>query len=230
MSRVRKIFIGVLIFLVLVLVIIVAYPNYYSGGNKSVYPVSDSVTTSHETSSEGEEEAPKVVPPTKDSTTKALQHSFQFTAFKTPEKVGVNGTFEDISLDNVSNSDKLEEALTGATFTVNTESLNTNDATNVRDPKLKEFFFHNLAGGNITGKFNSFSNGKANVTITLNGVTKTFDFPSTQDENSINFSGTIDVVKDFNATKALDAVAEACKVLHQDKTWPDVNIKVTINR
>ncbi|EIJ40822.1 hypothetical protein JoomaDRAFT_3894 [Galbibacter orientalis DSM 19592] len=157
----------------------------------------------------------------------SLRHSLEFTAFKTPKKVGVKGTFKDITLTNTS-SGNITEMLTNANFEIVTASIDTKDPT--RDIKLKEFFFDNLANPKITGTFKSFEGNKAVISIQMNDVTKDIPFEYTATEKEILLSGSIDMIEDFSANKAFNAIHEACKILHEDKTWTDVELNLTIGK
>ncbi|MEL4307475.1 YceI family protein [Joostella sp. CR20] len=157
----------------------------------------------------------------------SLRHALEFTAFKTPKKVGVKGTFDKIDLTNTATGN-ITETLTGAKFSVATESVNTGDPT--RDIKLKEFYFKLLAEPTITGTFKSFNDGKATIAIKMNGVEKDIPFEYTATENEILLSGGIDMIADFSANKAFDSIHEACKILHEDKTWTDVSLNITIGK
>ncbi|UBM60943.1 YceI family protein [Marinilongibacter aquaticus] len=150
--------------------------------------------------------------------TEATAYSFdlsntklKWTAFKTPDKVGVPGTFDDISME-------------GNSFTINTNSVNTGNPD--RDAKLKKFFFGNLSDSLITGSYGAAANGKIPVTISMNGTEKTFDFDVADSDTATVVSGSIDILTDFSGSTALDAIHEACKELHMDKTWPDVSLEV----
>ncbi len=137
-----------------------------------------------------------------------------WTAFKTPDKIGVSGTFKDIQLDNNH-------------FTINTKSVNSGNEE--RDGKLVKFFFDNLSDSLITGNYGGVDlmTGKIPVTIKMNGMEKTFDFDYAENDSSSVVSGSIDIVSDFSGSKSLDAIHEACKELHLGKTWSDVSLKVT---
>src|SRR5690606_11659412 len=62
-----------------------------------------------------------------------------WTAFKTTDKVGVNGKFTEIELKNTKTGETPEVVLEGASFSIPVSSLFTNDSD--RDSKLKQFFF-----------------------------------------------------------------------------------------
>ncbi len=136
-----------------------------------------------------------------------------WTAFKTPEKVGVSGSFDDISLDNNH-------------FTINTKSVNSGNPE--RDTKLKEFFFGNLSDSLIVGNYGTvdMATAKIPVTIKMNGIEKTFQFDYSTTDSSNVVSGSIDIVSDFSGNVALEGIHNACKELHMGKTWSDVSLKV----
>ncbi|MGR3810788.1 YceI family protein [Jiulongibacter sp. NS-SX5] len=134
-----------------------------------------------------------------------------WTAFKTPEKVGVPGSFDDISID-------------GNSFTINTYSVNTGVPD--RDMKIKQFFFGNLSDSLITGSYGAAAEGKIPVTLSMNGVEKTFDFDVVETDTTTVVSGTIDIISDFSGNAALEGIHEACKELHMGKTWSDVTLEV----
>lgn len=155
----------------------------------------------------------------------AYTNKLEWTAYKTPEKIGVNGTFDTIEVSGLKDTGIVEQDYTGATFKINTASVSTNDAG--RDDKLKTGFFALLAG-DINGKFISFENGKAVVELTMNDVTKTKEFTYTVVDNVLKMNGSINIITDFNGSTALNSIHELCKELHMDKTWPDVTLNVEI--
>jgi polyisoprenoid-binding protein YceI len=153
-----------------------------------------------------------------ENVSEATAHSFDltktvltWTAFKTPDKVGVPGSFDDVMLK-------------GNMFTINAKSVNSNNE--IRDEKLKTFFFSNLSDSLITGSYGNVMDGKIPVTIKMNGIEKTFDFDFAENDSSTVVSGSIDILADFSGNAALEAISEACKELHLNKTWSDVNLKV----
>ncbi|AWW00091.1 YceI family protein [Arcticibacterium luteifluviistationis] len=134
-----------------------------------------------------------------------------WTAFKTPDKVGVPGSFDEISLQ-------------GNAFTINAKSVNTNNEP--RDAKLVTFFFDNLSDSLITGSYGAAADGRIPVTLKMNGVEKTFDFAIAENDTATIVTGSIDILSDFSGNAALEAVSEACKELHLNKTWSDVSLQV----
>ncbi|QLE00153.1 YceI family protein [Galbibacter sp. BG1] len=158
-----------------------------------------------------------------------LKDSLRFTAFKTEQKIGVNGTFTDIQLSDFHDEkENMVDLLTGANFKINTKSIYTKDPA--RDAKLEKFFFENLASSEITGKFKSFNSEKAMVQLEMNGIEKEIPFELNATKDQVELSGSIDMIEDFSANKAFQAIHEACKVLHEDKTWTDVDLKIIISK
>jgi len=155
----------------------------------------------------------------------AYTNSLQWTAFKTPEKIGVNGTFNSIEVSDVKATGEIIPDYTDAKFKINTATVNTTDEG--RDDKLKNGFFA-LLSGDIHGKFISFQNGKALVELTMNDVTINKEFTYTEVDNVLKLNGAIDIIGDFKGTKAFNSIHELCKQLHMDKTWTDVEINVEI--
>ncbi len=156
-----------------------------------------------------------------------LDYSLEWTAFKTPKKVGVKGTFDKMELTDVKEAATLLESLEGSKFTVETPTVNSKDP--LRDDKLKAGFFAKMAG-NITGSFGAFKDGKVAVSITMNGVTKEKVFAYESTESSVKINGSIDMIADFTANAAFDSIHELCKDLHEGKTWTDVDIAVEIKK
>ncbi len=153
--------------------------------------------------------------------------TMQWTAYKTPEKIGVSGTFNTIELTGTKDSGKIEEDLKGAAFKIVTSTVNSKDP--IRDGKLAESFFK-LMAGDITGKFVDFKDGKATVEITMNGVTKQKEFAYTVTGETLSFNGTVDIIADFSAEKAFNTLHELCKDLHAGKTFTEVDVKGEITK
>lgn len=157
-----------------------------------------------------------------------LNYSIEWTAFKTPEKVGVKGTFDQVSLTGLNtNATSLVDELKGAQFVIVTSSANTGDPA--RDNTLAMNFFSKMVG-NINGFFGDFKDGKVAVHLTVNGITteKVFAYEAT--ENEVKLNGSIDIIEDFKANDAFNALHQACGALHEGKTWTDVSIAVDIKK
>lgn len=147
-----------------------------------------------------------------------------WTAYKTPDKVGVEGTFNEIVVTNTKESEIPEEVLEGAEFKINTSSANTGDES--RDAKVVGLFFNNLVGKEITGSIGKFNDSKVPVTIKMNDKEVTKDFNYTLENTKLVLTGKIDMISDFDSQKGFDLLHDACKQLHLNKTWTDVSIEV----
>ncbi|MTG98417.1 MULTISPECIES: YceI family protein [Myroides] len=155
-------------------------------------------------------------------------YGLEWTAFKTPGKVGVKGQFKDIKLiDANASAATVTEGLSDAKFVVVTSSVFTNDAG--RDEKLKMEFFAKMLG-NINGYFGEFKDGKVVVNITMNGISKEKEFSYEEKDGVLKLNGAIDILADFSANTAFDSLHEACKDLHEGKTWSDVELSIEIKK
>lgn len=134
-----------------------------------------------------------------------------WTAFKTPDKIGVSGSFDDITLD-------------GNAFVINAKSVNSGNPD--RDPKLRDIFFAAMSDSLITGSYGEPADGKIPVTLKMNGVEKTFSFDYMDNDTARIVSGTIDMIGDFSGNAAYEAIHKACYELHLGKTWTDVDLQV----
>ncbi|KUY29796.1 YceI family protein [Elizabethkingia ursingii] len=155
---------------------------------------------------------------------KELKYKLTWIAFKypEPEKIGVNGSFTDIKLENSNNKGvTIEETLGGVNFSINTETVNSGAAD--RDVKLKTFFFQKM-GGTVKGSFGKFEKAKVPVKITMNNISKDIPFTYEKNGDTLVVKGKIDIIDDFKANDALKAISDACKDLHKNKTWSDVEI------
>lgn len=151
--------------------------------------------------------------------------TLNWTAFKTPKKVGVKGQFTEFVV-KTKKATTSDELLTGATFEVKTDSVSTNDKA--RDAKIFQFFFKTMKkDSKITGKVVKVHADKVETEFTFNGVTKPVTLYKKVDEaqNVINLTGTLNVL-DFGMEKNLGTLTKACNALHEGVTWPDVNVEL----
>ncbi|MBK6953125.1 MAG: YceI family protein [Crocinitomicaceae bacterium] len=152
-----------------------------------------------------------------------------WTAFKLTEKIGVNGTFNQINVTAKDSVADMFAVLTGATFEIPIASLNSQDP--VRDGKVTRSFFGNMIEtSSITGTVNSISATTASVAILMNGVTKEYTGTVTVDAETITMTTTIDLI-DFNAQTSMDSLSVVCSEKHTgpdgvNKFWSTVDIAV----
>src|SRR5690606_24296968 len=114
-----------------------------------------------------------------------------WTAFKTTDKVGVNGKFTEIELKNTKTGETPEVVLEGASFSIPVSSLFTNDSD--RDSKLKQFFFGALKNTEMIGGIFNFRDGKCFMTLTLNDVTKQLEVNHTFTNNKFMVKHTLNL-------------------------------------
>lgn len=154
--------------------------------------------------------------------------SVEWTAYKTTEKVGVTGHFDVVLVKDAKEDGKTpQEVLEGANIIAIVPSLNSDQID--RDQKLKDILFGNMIDTKeIKGQLH-FRDGKTYLNLTLNKASKEYEVKSTFENNVFTIDGTIDLL-DFNASKALEALNQACLELHKgadgvSKTWSEVHIK-----
>jgi len=155
----------------------------------------------------------------------ALKSStLEWTAFKTPKKVGVTAKFDKYTI-NTKPARTVEEIIKQASFSVDTHSVNSGNPA--RDQKIVTYFFTPKGKKvELTGKVLTLDKEMANVEFIFNKVKKVVAMKVTKESNLVKLNGTIDVL-DFNLSESLKGINEACKVLHEGKTWSDVNLQLT---
>ncbi|MFT5820319.1 MAG: hypothetical protein ACI8ZM_001558 [Crocinitomix sp.] len=152
-----------------------------------------------------------------------------WTAFKLTERLGVNGTFDEINVMANDGASTVFEVLAGASFDIPVSSLNSQDE--VRDPKIKNSFFGVMnETSNITGVISSLDENGGSVEITMNGVSKSYDGTVRLDGDEITFLTQIDLV-DFDGQEAVDSLGIVCEAKHTgddgvNKLWTEVDIAV----
>lgn len=189
------------------------------GDNKSNKSTSTSEVKSTETTTQ------QIKPQGKES---GFKKELVWTAYKTPKKVPVSGSFKNISLTNTKEDKPLDESLEGAKFYIDGTTVSTGDTS--RDGNLTLFFFKRLSSPEIYGSFGKFENNKVKISLTLNGKTITKEFSYKLDKKMMMIQGSIDVLKDFNSEKAYTSLHRACFDLHEGKTWTEVDLMVFISK
>lgn len=151
-----------------------------------------------------------------------------WTAFKTPEKVGVKGSFDRLNFEASAEKDDCAFSyLTMATVHIETASVNTGNEG--RDATLVKEFFRKMAGEHIDAiiKRIDMEKQELSVEITMNDVSQTIYMPYTFDNKRLKAEGKLDLLN-FSASDALQSLNEACYDLHKGKTWSDVEVAFTL--
>lgn len=149
----------------------------------------------------------------------------QWTAFKTPSKVGVNGWFKDLGLKDQYQGEDITSALEDINFEIDTNSTNTKNAG--RDLKIVNFFFKKAKGEKITGKIKNISDSETILTLKMNNKEVEVPLTNTITKNEFIAKGVIDIF-DFNMHESLKGINQACEQLHLGKTWNDVEVMLKV--
>ena len=159
--------------------------------------------------------------------------SVTWTAFKTNDRIGVKGHFDDIKVWTPEKALSQKNALVGTSFDIVTASVNSGNAE--RDPKLIKFFFSTLTDGHIIkGEIISADGnnltGEGRVKLMFNGVTKKIGYTYQIDENKIYIKTGINL-DEWDGSAAVKSLNTECYDLHigkdgESKLWPDIEIEV----
>jgi hypothetical protein len=153
-----------------------------------------------------------------------------WTAYKTTDKVGVNGKFIQLELKNTQSGETPETVLEGASFSIPVSSIFTDNPD--RDGKIKQFFFSVLRNTEMIGGTFNFRDGKCFMTLTLNDVTKQLEVAHTFSNKKFTVNHTLNL-EDFGALGAVESINKACYDLHKgpdgvSKTWSEVEISGSV--
>lgn len=152
----------------------------------------------------------------------------KWTAFKTPAKIGVNGTFKDVvfKFGKANAAQSLESQLNNATATIDVTKINTADAD--RDETIRKNFFDKFNKKDpIKVTFKDVIEGKNKGTILasvrMNGKTNKVPMQFEVVGKKIIAKGVLDL-SEFNAENARASLQEAVSDLHEGLTWSQVEI------
>lgn len=152
-----------------------------------------------------------------------------WTAFKTTEKIAVNGEFGEFKFaQGAGKFSSLTKMIESFKVSVDLSSVKTGD--NARDFTLKEFFFKKLTGGSAEGTvLNLKENDKtAELELTFNKFKKKIPLKIEILENEVIAKGDFDLLA-FKANTAFDSLHAQCNDLHKgkdgvSKTWSTVEL------
>lgn len=155
--------------------------------------------------------------------------TFEWTAFKTNDKVGVKGGFNEITVESEGSDDPIA-VLESITFSMKTSSVETNDEG--RNGKVAKFFFETINTPTIEGRIKSIGkDGKAIISVTMNGMNADVKGDYTLNDGDFSFTSTIDVSL-WNALEGIKALNTECNDLHKgkdgvSKLWSEVALSFT---
>tara|TARA_R110002072_G_scaffold232309_3_gene389739 strand:- start:10000 stop:10626 length:627 start_codon:yes stop_codon:yes gene_type:complete len=156
---------------------------------------------------------------------------FEWTSYKTSEKVGVPGTFNEIEVTSESSSDP-REVLQSVIFTMSTASVETQNED--RNGKIAKHFFETINTEAIMGSIKSLDDdGKATIEITMNEITVDIEGDYTLNEGAFSFESVIDVSA-WNGLSGIEALNEVCSALHTgedgvSKLWSEIKLTLKTN-
>ena len=150
----------------------------------------------------------------------------QWTAFKTPTKKGVPGTFDKIDV-TLPQGKSVKEALEGATATIKTPSVNTKNEG--RDETLVKSFFGLIKGKVITGKIQNVMAGENlgtfDLVVSMHGQTHPIPMTYSIAGDTLTAMGSFDMLH-FGMGELLASVSKACYDLHSGVTWSQVELQL----
>lgn len=150
-----------------------------------------------------------------------------WTAFKTPMKKGVNGTFRSVVYKGAKQGASLTQLLKGASVMIQTNNVDSGNSG--RDAKLVQFFFNQMDGQMLEARILDIDEMEkiVLVEVLMNGKGLNVPMAYTYENALFSATGVIDL-GDFNALDALTSINRACYDLHAGKTWQDVNIAFSV--
>ncbi|WP_201352314.1 YceI family protein [Hydrogenimonas urashimensis] len=157
-------------------------------------------------------------------TYRVMDFEIGWEAYKTPAKIGVDGTFGNIKLSAMPDK-TVKGLLEGAKVVIDTGSVNSKNSS--RDAKLIKAFFNVQGVHTIAAEIKSLGKSFANVDITMNGITKTVPMKLEFDGDDVEAEGYIDLA-DFEMLPSLRSINKACYDLHKGKTWQDIRLQFEI--
>jgi hydrogenase maturation factor len=136
-----------------------------------------------------------------------------WTAFKTYQKIGVSGTFDEVK----TVGDKFENLK----VKINTNSINSGNSG--RDFTLVHAFWKVQKVDEISAEILKVEKKSVSVQIEMNGIQKIIKMDLEEDKNKISAKGVIEL-SDFEMLQSLHTINSTCYELHDGKTWSDIEI------
>lgn len=149
----------------------------------------------------------------------------EWTAYKTPKKIGVNGGFLSTVYQGKSEADDLAQLLLKSKVMLEVNNVDTKDR--YRDAKLVQFFFNMMQGQVIEAEVVSMTGddnaGELVVNVYMNH--RSIDVPLHYEVKAGHFQakGVLNLL-DFNAQEPLKMLTLNCYAPHEGKTWEDVAV------
>ena len=159
-------------------------------------------------------------------------HVLTWTAFKFTERLGVEGSFDTMTVVPGKGGDAAWKAVDGVTFQIDTASVSSGNPG--RDEKIREHFFGSLTQtASLTGRLKANSPGKATLTLTMNGATESVVVDVSAADGVVHLRGILDV-ESWGGGPAIAALNQACEGVHKgedgvSKLWSEVELAVAVS-
>jgi len=160
--------------------------------------------------------------------------SVLWTAYKFTDKVAVSGKFSDFKLSLVNDAESIERLLENSKIAIYTESVNSN--SEIRDPKLRTFFFRVFNTDTIKANILGANKGRGLIDLNMNNLTNQLKYLYSLKGDTLVLDTQIDLKK-WKGEQAIQSLNKECYDLHKgadgiSKLWPvvDVIIKLPIRK
>ena len=154
-----------------------------------------------------------------------------WTAYKTTEKIPVKGVFKTVDIKKSKPAANPIEVLQDLEFEVPVSGIFSKDS--IRDYKLITYFFGVMDNTlNLSGKINIQENGKGDISLTMNELTKELPFTYEVKGEIIEMKASMDL-DNWQAQAAIAALNEVCNEKHKaadgiSKTWNEVALQIEV--
>jgi polyisoprenoid-binding protein YceI len=150
----------------------------------------------------------------------------KWTGFKTEKKLPVSGTFNSIKLE-IKSSDNLSDFLKSSNVLIQTNSIESKNPE--RNNNMTSTLFALASAEVIEGNISDVNEDEKTLilNVTMNEVTNPVRMDYIIENGNIVASGGIDIL-DFSMQNSYMAFAKKCAVLHENKSFSDVDIEFTI--
>ncbi len=149
----------------------------------------------------------------------------EWTAYKTPKKIGVDGGFLATVYHGKKEAADLKGLLLHSRVQLEVNNVDTKDP--FRDAKLVQFFFNMMQGAVIEADVVSIEGDDMKGTLVVNIAmnNRAIDVPLAYSVDSGRFRarGVLNLL-DFNAEEPLKMLTLNCYAPHEGKTWEDVTV------
>ncbi|CAM2812059.1 YceI family protein [Helicobacter felis] len=151
--------------------------------------------------------------------------SMSFTAFKTPKKAAVEGTFDGVQYHFNKDTSSVVRMLDKASASIDVTHVNLHDE--LKSKNVKEAFFDLFKDKNLKVFFRNVVEGENQgsilATVRMNGRSVKVPMTYTIENNELTATGLLDVLE-FGLKDAFAKLAKACEVQHEKLTWSQVRI------